>query len=57
MSDSYTLHFIALKGSLEQPSAHEFMKYIVQQSPAPEIAVLLPGNSNSLVFQFLYPAD
>ena len=53
MSDSYTLHFIALQGSLEKPSAQEFMKYIVQQSPAQEIAVLLPGNSNSLVFQFL----
>ena len=29
----HTLHFIALQGSRDQPSAQEFTKYIAQQSP------------------------
>ena len=28
------LHFIAVHGSLDQPSAQQFTKYIGQQSPA-----------------------
>ena len=27
MLDSHTLHFIALKGSMDRPSAQEFKKY------------------------------
>ena len=35
MSSCHTLHFIALQGSWDKPSAQEFTKYVGQQSPAP----------------------
>ena len=35
MSDSHTLHFIALQGSRDRRSAQDFKKYIRPQSAAP----------------------